>query len=73
MTPDRLRAIVARWRRAGYAGTGRLGPGPAWCWLTRQGMAVTGLRYPASQPSLGRLAHIRAVLAARLWLQTMPT
>ena len=32
--PARLRAITARWRRAGYAATGRLGPGPAWCWLT---------------------------------------
>ena len=27
--PDRLRGIVARWRAAGYAETGRLGPGPA--------------------------------------------
>jgi hypothetical protein len=35
--PARLRAIMARWRRAGYAATGRLGPGPAWCWLTRPG------------------------------------
>jgi hypothetical protein len=25
---DRLRGVVARWRRAGYAATGRLGPGP---------------------------------------------
>ena len=32
---DRLPALTARWRRAGYAATGRLGPGPAWCWLTR--------------------------------------
>src|SRR5580692_756824 len=39
--PARLRGIVARWRRAGYAATGRLGPGPAWCWLTRSGLAVT--------------------------------
>lgn len=23
----------------GYAATGRLGPGPAWCWLTRPGLA----------------------------------
>jgi hypothetical protein len=29
----RLRGVTARWRRAGYAATGRLGPGPAWCWL----------------------------------------
>jgi hypothetical protein len=37
--PDRLRAIVARWRSAGYAQSARLGPGPAWCWLTRSGLA----------------------------------
>jgi len=37
--PARARGIVARWRRAGYAATGRLGPGPAWCWLTRSGLA----------------------------------
>src|ERR1039458_8457589 len=30
--PDRLRGIAARWRAAGYAETGRLGPGPAWGW-----------------------------------------
>jgi hypothetical protein len=70
--PERLPAIVARWRRAGYAATGRLGPGPGWCWLTRDGMTATGLRYPALRPSLGRLAHIRAVLAARLWLASGP-
>jgi hypothetical protein len=70
--PDRLPAIVARWRRAGYAGTGRLGPGPGWCWLTRAGMTATGLGFPATRPALGRLAHIRAVLAARLWLQGNP-
>jgi hypothetical protein len=68
--PQRVAAVVARWRRAGYAATGRLGPGPAWCWLTRPGMAATGLRFPAVRPALGRLAHIRAVLAARLWLQS---
>jgi hypothetical protein len=66
---DRLRGIVARWRRAGYADTGRLGPGPAWCWLTRPGLQVTGLRYAPSRPALARLAHIRAVLTIRLSLQ----
>jgi len=66
--PERLPTVVARWRRAGYAATGRLGPGPAWCWLTRDGMTAAGLGYPATRPALGRLAHIRAVLAARLWL-----
>jgi hypothetical protein len=70
--PARLRAITARWRTAGYAHTGRLGPGPAWCWLTRRGMAVTGLGYLPSPPSVGRLAHIRAVLAVRLSMQDSP-
>jgi hypothetical protein len=70
--PARLRGIVARWRRAGYAATGPLGPGPAWCWLTPAGMAATGLGYPAGPPRLARLAHVRAVLAARLWVQAIP-
>jgi hypothetical protein len=69
---ERLPAITARWRRAGYAATGRLGPGPGWCWLTRDGMTATGLGFPASRPALGRLAHIRAVLASRIWIQASP-
>ena len=67
---DRLRGIVARWRKSGYAQTGTLATGPAWCWLTSSGMKATGLGYPATRPSLGRLAHIRAVLAVRLWLES---
>ena len=70
--PERLPSIAVRWRRAGYAATGRLGPGPGWCWLTRDGMTATGLGFPATQPALARLAHIRAVLAARLWMQASP-
>ena len=69
---DRLSLITARWRRAGYAATGLLGPGPRWCWLTRDGMTATGLRFPVVRPALGRLAHIRAVLAVRLWVQASP-
>ncbi len=70
--PNRFPAIVARWRRAGYVATGRLGPGPRWCWLTRDGMAATGLGFPAARPALSRLAHIRAVLAVRIWMQASP-
>jgi hypothetical protein len=70
--PARLRAIVARWRHAGYAETGPLGPGPAWCWLTPAGMTAAGLPYPAAPPPLARLAHLRAVLAARLWFTASP-
>jgi hypothetical protein len=35
-------------------------------------MAATGLGFPATRPALTRLAHIRAVLAARLWLEARP-
>ena len=38
---DRLRAIVARWRSARHVQTARLGPDPAWCSLTRAGLAST--------------------------------
>src|SRR6266702_8083354 len=70
--PARLRAITARWRKAVLAATGRLGPGPGWCWLTPAGMDAAGFGYRAGRPSLARLAHIRAVLAARLWLAAPP-
>jgi hypothetical protein len=70
--PDRLRGIVARWRRAGYVATGRLRTGPAWCWLTRAGLDVTGLGYPLARPALERLAHLRAVLAIRILLEGTP-
>src|SRR5580658_8957070 len=72
VSPAAVPGIAARWRRTGYAATGRLGPGPRWCWLTRDGMAATGLGFPASRPALGRLTHIRAVLAARLWISASP-
>ena len=64
--------LMMRWRDTGYAATGQLGLGPSWCWLTRNGMAATGLGFPATRPALTRLAHIRAVLAARLWLEARP-
>ena len=51
---DRQRAIVARWRRAGYAATGTLGAGPAWCWLTRAGLAVVGQPYTPARPPAAR-------------------
>ena len=62
-------AAVIRWRRLGYAESGRRGPGPAWVWLTRAGLAACGLRYAAQPPALPRLAHTRAVAAVRLALE----
>jgi hypothetical protein len=53
--PARLRAITARWRRAGYAATGRLGPGPGWCWLTpARARARVGKARPAALAQHGR-------------------
>jgi hypothetical protein len=63
------RAAAARWRELGYAETARLGPGPAWLWVTRAGLAACGLGYSPARPALSRLAHIRAVAAARLALE----
>lgn len=63
------RAAAARWRALGYAETARLSPGQPWLWVTRAGLADCGLRYPAARPALSRLAHIRAVAAARIALQ----
>jgi hypothetical protein len=65
----RARAIAASWRRARYAESARIGPGPAWVWLTRPGLAACGLPFPATPPALSRLAHLRAVTAVRLALE----
>lgn len=66
----RARAIAARWRAQRYAETARLGPGGPWTWLTRTGLAACGLPYTPAPPALARLAHIRAVAAVRLALES---
>jgi hypothetical protein len=73
LSEDATRRLAARWRRLGYAGTGRLGPGPAWVWLTRRGLTACGLRYTAVPPALSRLAHIRAAAVVRLALESAPS
>jgi hypothetical protein len=66
---ERARVIAGRWRQRGLADLARLGPGPAWIWITRPGLAACGLHYTATPPALSRLAHIRAVAATRLALE----
>ncbi|MGH3277667.1 MAG: hypothetical protein ACRDNW_00825 [Trebonia sp.] len=63
------RAAAARWRSLGYAETARLGPGSAWLWVTRAGLAACGLGYSPARPALSRLAHMRAVTATRIALE----
>jgi hypothetical protein len=70
ITEARARAIAAGWRSRRLAESARLGPGPVWTWLTRKGLASCGLAYAAAPPALGRLAHIRAVIAVRLALES---
>ena len=67
-TVPRARAAATRWRRLGYAESGRFGPGPSWVWLTRAGLAACGLHYPPISPALSRLEHTRAVATVRLAL-----
>jgi hypothetical protein len=69
VSQSRARAVVAGWRRARYAQSGRIGPGQPWIWLTRTGLAACGLPFPATSPALARLAHLRAVTAVRLALE----
>jgi hypothetical protein len=72
LNEPRARRVAAGWRARGYAESARLGPGAPWTWLTRAGLAACGLPYTAAPPALGRLAHIRAVVAVRLALQAAP-
>jgi hypothetical protein len=63
------RAAATRWRELGYAETARLSMGTTWLWVTKAGLAACGLGYAPAQPALSRLAHIRAVAAARIALE----
>jgi hypothetical protein len=66
------RRVAAAWRARRYAESARLGPGMPWTWLTKAGLAACGLRYAAAPPALGRLAHLRAVVATRLAIESAP-
>jgi hypothetical protein len=68
----RAAAIAGQWRTEGKAELARLGPGPRWVWLTQPGLVTCGLPYHASVPGLSRLAHLRAVTAVRLALESTP-
>ncbi len=68
----RARALAARWREQGYAESARLGPGGPWVWLTRDGLLACGLPYRPAPPALARLAHLRAVTAIRMALESAP-
>jgi hypothetical protein len=71
-TDRQVRAVVRRWTERKLVRSSRLSTGPAWIWLTAAGLQACGIRYPATPPALGRLAHIRAVTAIRLALERTP-
>jgi hypothetical protein len=70
VSEQRAGGFALRWRRLRYAESARLGPGRQWIWLTRTGLGLCGLPYTATPPALSRLAHIRAVIAVRLAMQS---
>ncbi len=72
VTDVRARGLAARWRGQGYADSARLGPGRPWVWLTRAGLLACGLPYRPVPPALARLAHLRAVTAVRIALESAP-
>ncbi len=72
VTEVRARGLTARWRGQGYADSARLGPGRPWVWLTRAGLLACGLPYRPAPPALARLAHLRAVTAVRIALESAP-
>jgi hypothetical protein len=72
LTVRQARAAASRWASGGLAESAVLGPGPPWVWLTRAGLLAVGVRYPPAPPALARLAHIRAVTAVRLALESVP-
>jgi hypothetical protein len=71
LTSRQSRALVSRWVGQRLAESGTLSPGPPWVWLTRGGLRAVGARYPASPPALSRLAHLRAVTAVRIALESV--
>jgi len=72
VTPRRAASLAAGWRAAGAAEAAILSQGPRWVWLTKTGLASCGLPYSAGVPGLSRLAHLRAVTAARLAFMAVP-
>lgn len=71
-TEGAVRNMIARWRRAGWVESGQLGDWPPvmWVWATDLGCEVFGRRpYTASRPSAARIAHHRAVIETRLYLE----
>jgi len=71
LTPGQSRALVARWVSQRLAESATLSPGLPWVWLTRAGLRAVGARYPVAAPALPRLAHLRAVTAVRLALESV--
>ena len=70
VTTRQSRALISRWVSRKLAESGTLSPGPPWVWLTRTGLRAVGARFPATPPALPRLAHLRAVTAVRLALES---
>lgn len=64
------RALRDRWKRAGWAGSGKLAvEAPPFVWLTGRGVAVARSPFRPWQPNHGLAVHIEAVTWVRLLLE----
>ncbi|HSO95495.1 MAG TPA: hypothetical protein VLV81_05585 [Acidimicrobiia bacterium] len=69
---DRVRRVVDRWRRAGLIERDRiLATGPPFCWPTRAGLRVVGVRQRPRSPTVGRLDHQHTVSLVRLGVERL--
>ena len=65
-----VRRLYNRWAKAGWIEKRKLlAHDPIWVWLSKRGIAETGLDFPAHTPSVGRLAHMHAVNGVRLYVE----
>lgn len=66
-----IRDRLLRWRRAGWVEDAKLDSGPGWVWGTRRGIDMFGEHpYATTPPSVGKLAHLRAVIEERRIFET---
>lgn len=73
VTESNIKALVNRWRKADWVKKRKIVYGePAWIWVSKEGLQAMDLPYPQWEPKPGRMAHIHAVNAVRLFVEGRP-
>ena len=69
VTESNIKWLINRWRTAGWVDKRKIVYGePGWIWLSKDGLKAMELPYPQWEPKPGRMAHIHAVNAVRLFV-----